>query len=238
MSDKTWQDLVAEGIAARQSIDNAQWKLGDLALQAEAIGAPHIHSGSEERLHAYAQEVGTEYWALRRYRSVADRWPDGTRVPSVSWSVHRALQGQEDRATLIRSRSTWTVREADLVVAERQLEMAGLDRELDGIDIRDEVSPPTRANRHRRGGRSVATEPVREPSSSGFPSPEHARSRAIEVLCFFLPGRLQDVTEATKRAVEFGSDFTDALGPAKRKVLAGYVAQLSEALLKFERLID
>lgn len=78
-----WDDLVAEGIAAREGLEGLQWKLGDLALTVETVHGQHT-------LEKYAAQIGVEYDNLRDYRRVAAAFEIGDRSP-ISWNHHRIV---------------------------------------------------------------------------------------------------------------------------------------------------
>lgn len=73
--------------------DRASFALGDLALEVAPRGGGEAGSGSDDRLAAFADAIGTEYWRLFRHRDVAAAWPPAARIPGLSWSAHRELIG-------------------------------------------------------------------------------------------------------------------------------------------------
>lgn len=85
-------------------VSNYQWALGDALI--EECGPPGkrgISDGSYERLAKAVEYLcanGVEHndrtlRTLREYREVSYLYPNGTRVPSVSFSVHRVLDGPD-----------------------------------------------------------------------------------------------------------------------------------------------
>jgi hypothetical protein len=56
---------------------------------------------------------GASKQQLAVYRYVASRWQPDQRRADVSWAVHHALAPHPERAQLIKSRPTWTVRAAN-----------------------------------------------------------------------------------------------------------------------------
>lgn len=82
---------VAEGRRLVEQLQQDKWRLGDLALEVAPMGDGHARNGASDVLDDYADAIGLEAGTLRQYRTVANAWPDGTRVPSASWSVHREL---------------------------------------------------------------------------------------------------------------------------------------------------
>jgi hypothetical protein len=114
-----WQDLVAEGRRLVKMEGEVRWKLGDLALEAVPLTPPQTPNSAAqvtERLERFADELDLNLSSLKQYRQVAGRWPEETRVPGVSWSVHRVLSSREDRFDLIRSRTTWKKSDAQEVI--------------------------------------------------------------------------------------------------------------------------
>lgn len=99
---RTWKSLVAAGRKAVAREADAKWELGDLALEVEPKGKRGAHTGALERLREYADEIGIEPDQLRQYRDVAAAWSDATRVASASWSAHRELMAEPDRAKYLR----------------------------------------------------------------------------------------------------------------------------------------
>jgi hypothetical protein len=103
MKSRTWSELVAEGRRLITMEGDIKWQLGDLALEVAPMGGTHATNGATEKLERFAEEIGVEYEALRKYRRVAAAWPDGKRFPSAAWSVHDILAGRPDRFRLIKS---------------------------------------------------------------------------------------------------------------------------------------
>ena len=106
---KTWDQLVAEGQELKIMEDrieaeagNVRWLWGDLALEVAPIG-PHGGQGGDTnaRLRKYADELDVSFESLRQYRTVAEKWPNGMRVPMQPWVVHQQIMGREDREEII-----------------------------------------------------------------------------------------------------------------------------------------
>jgi hypothetical protein len=116
-----WDTLVSEGRELAATLSQNKWKLGDLALRVEPIGERGGEpTGVEDRLRHFADLIGVGYNSLREYRAVSDAWPSNARRLAFPWSVHQALRSLEDRAEVIGSRDSWTVREARELAAERR----------------------------------------------------------------------------------------------------------------------
>ena len=99
-TSKTWDDLVAEGIEVMHTIDNRQWRLGDLAIT--VAGPAHGTEDKEGRggkLAKYAEEIGVDYMQLAQYRVVATAWKFYARKTSVPWTLYRELSRNDDRET-------------------------------------------------------------------------------------------------------------------------------------------
>jgi hypothetical protein len=102
--DNSWDEKVARGRALVSEINDRKWELGDLAN--EVCPAAHgVHDG--DLLGKFADQIGLSREAIKKYRQVASAWPEGTRVPSQTWTTHRLLHGKPDRFEIIKER-TWT----------------------------------------------------------------------------------------------------------------------------------
>lgn len=108
-SVRSWTELVDEGRQLKimeERIEaehgNIRWQWGDLALEV----APATHKtgpsgGADERLRRFAQEIDVSFESLRQYRTVADKWPFGMRVPNQPWVCHQQIMAKDDREELI-----------------------------------------------------------------------------------------------------------------------------------------
>ncbi|HVK19963.1 MAG TPA: DUF6192 family protein [Actinokineospora sp.] len=90
-----------------------QFALGDLTLK---MVPPSPHMGDQGVtliLHRYADQIGANVDTLRGYRHVSCAWPEEDRVPTVGWSIHRALDAVDKRGEVIRKppdgHSQWTL---------------------------------------------------------------------------------------------------------------------------------
>ena len=88
------QELVREGIKAKQAGDSANWRLGDLALEVETT-----YGG--EQLQRYGEAIGVEYDSLREYRRVAASFESASRVADLPWSHHRVVAGHPEADALL-----------------------------------------------------------------------------------------------------------------------------------------
>jgi hypothetical protein len=84
--------------AAVRALELDQWKLGDALI--EECGKPgedSSHNGSFAKLAEAAWLIRGDGYpdydpeTLRKYRDMSDRYPPGTRIPGVSWTVHRVV---------------------------------------------------------------------------------------------------------------------------------------------------
>lgn len=105
---KTWDELLAEGERLKvmeERIDaeagNVRWLWGDLALEVAPMGADQARNGAMEKLRRFADELDISFESLRQYRTVAEKWPHGMRVPSQPWVVHQQIMGRDDREEII-----------------------------------------------------------------------------------------------------------------------------------------
>lgn len=101
-SIRTWEELIAEGRTLVKDLNQRRWELGDLALEIAPMGASHAHNDAEVKLARFATEIGLELRPVEQYRQVAMAWPQSTRVPSASWSVHREMMSDPDRSAKLR----------------------------------------------------------------------------------------------------------------------------------------
>lgn len=109
---KTWDDLLAEGEQLKIMEDridaeagNVRWLWGDLALEVAPMGGGPggVGNGATDKLQRFADELDVSFQSLRQYRTVAEKWPIGMRVPMQPWVVHQQIMGREDREELIAS---------------------------------------------------------------------------------------------------------------------------------------
>ncbi len=119
ITETKWNRLVERGRAlADADRGEPRFEIGDLALEAEAIGSPGVSTGALDRLRQYAEDIGMSFSTLREYRRVAEAWTNDTRVSLVAWTVHRDLAREPDRAALIVSQD-WTPASIAALKAER-----------------------------------------------------------------------------------------------------------------------
>jgi hypothetical protein len=87
---RAWEELISEGLEARELRDNSQWKLGDLAAEVET-------SYGEDTIGKYAYAVGQEKKTLMNYRTIALKFPEDirTRYPRVSFSHFAVIANTE-----------------------------------------------------------------------------------------------------------------------------------------------
>lgn len=89
-----------------QEFEGSAWSLGDLLLEIIPVGVAYQHSGVKEVLEKFAQELdcGVDAEYLDKFRQVAAKWPEGTRIPSLCWSAHRYLPPAQEGGTEIYKR--------------------------------------------------------------------------------------------------------------------------------------
>lgn len=102
-----WDEIVAEGRAAREAADGAQWALGALAMRVEI-------TYGERDLQRFAEQIGIEPDTLDWYRRVARRFP--IRIGNLPWWVYRVLsqfpEPERDAALARAVDEHWTVAKA------------------------------------------------------------------------------------------------------------------------------
>lgn len=126
-----WRELVERGIVASRQLSGAQWTLGDLALEVEPMGDDHARTGAYGRLERYAELIDVAMPSLLGYRKVAAAWPESTRVPTASWTVHRDGMGHRD---LLR----------ELAATHNRVTSAVLHRALNPPDVPSQSPTPQR----------------------------------------------------------------------------------------------
>lgn len=70
--EKGWEEFVSRGMEARESKDNSQWLLGDLAQEVET-------TYGEDSIGKYSWAIGVEKKTMMNYRTVAKRFNRETR---------------------------------------------------------------------------------------------------------------------------------------------------------------
>lgn len=107
-ADEAWDDLVRDGRQARNERDGAQWKLGDLALQACPLDEPDRYG--KNSLARYAEEIEVNFATLSEYRRVANAYEHRARARNLTWSHHLAVATWKDRIDWLAKAETegWT----------------------------------------------------------------------------------------------------------------------------------
>jgi len=98
-----YSDLVREGKAAKENVEQGQWKLGDLAL---LVCPSDGTNPTNHSIREYAQDVGINVNTLRGYRKTAEAWPPSDRSESTSFTVHEVLAANPNRVKLIKPKMT------------------------------------------------------------------------------------------------------------------------------------
>jgi hypothetical protein len=115
-----WDDIVAEGIAARRRNDASQWLLGDLANEVTVT-----YGGKE--LERYACEIGVVYKTLLNWRTIAASIESSRRRENLSFTHHAVVVGKrlpDDAVDALLSRAEerrWPVRELELQVQAAEI---------------------------------------------------------------------------------------------------------------------
>ena len=205
-----WAELVARGKRDVAREREARFDLGDIALEIAPMGESHANNDAEAKLRVFAEEIGVSYDALEQYRKVAHAWPEGTRVPSASWTTHRALASHPRRFELIRpgmtstealrlrGHKTWGVGEtADKVEQARRLLE---DREVvEAVLATDDARTPGSVTARIVGNVTAALERNRERDRQ-----RTERSDTADPIVRRIDGQraLLDLTEACDRFAE------------------------------------
>ena len=87
---EAWEDLLSQGMEAREDKDNSQWKLGDLA---EVVQKNY----GEDSIGKYSYAVGVEKKTLMNYRTISKRFPSPIREKyrKLSWSHFSAVSAEK-----------------------------------------------------------------------------------------------------------------------------------------------
>lgn len=86
---KSWDEVIQLGMEAREAKDNAQWILGDLAIEVDTF--------FPGKLEEFSAKIGVNKETLRRYKTVSRAWPPETRLTYLSHRHHQILAAREDR---------------------------------------------------------------------------------------------------------------------------------------------
>lgn len=83
---RTWEEILSDGLVAREDRDGSQWKLGDLAIEV-------AKSYGEDTIGKYAGEIGIVKKTLMNYRTVSARFTNEVRTKyrKLSYSHFAAL---------------------------------------------------------------------------------------------------------------------------------------------------
>ena len=86
-----WEELVSEGMVARENKDGSQWRLGDLALMIEK-------KYREDSLGKFAVEIGVRKNSLKNYRNTARIFKKDIRISfsRLSYSHFQICASQEN----------------------------------------------------------------------------------------------------------------------------------------------
>lgn len=94
---KSWEEYITLGQEARESKDDSNWKLGDLALGVDK-------DYGEDSIGKYAYAISVPKKSLMNNRTIAKRFPEEVRVryKKLSWSHFEAVS-----ATKIEKPEAW-----------------------------------------------------------------------------------------------------------------------------------
>lgn len=109
LSDEDFQRYVEEIKVYDQQIKIAQWAIGDTLLKAipsPGAGGPGDEE-ARELLQRFAEATGISYATLSDYRRTAAAYQGPERRLDRSWSIHRELATEQDRAELLGMITSW-----------------------------------------------------------------------------------------------------------------------------------
>jgi hypothetical protein len=81
-----------------QAEETSAWDIGDTLLRLLPIGRVGVKTGVAAKIRELAAEVDAEPKTLDLYRTVANGWPEPTRVGAATWAAHRAYMGPASTA--------------------------------------------------------------------------------------------------------------------------------------------
>ncbi len=96
---------VAYGRRLVAELGERKWQLGELALKVVPnLKVGGFHSPDHDQvLIRFADKIGVPHPTLWEYRRMAQVWPAATRVPDISYSMHRVLMGNSDREAVLKA---------------------------------------------------------------------------------------------------------------------------------------
>ncbi|OGO52530.1 MAG: hypothetical protein A2148_08515 [Chloroflexi bacterium RBG_16_68_14] len=148
---RTYEDLVLDGMEARQQADDANWRLGDLA--AEVVGGY-----GEGKLQDFAEKIGVEYKTLRNYRRIAKLFSENARRRAyLAFGHYDAVAARKDAESWLgrAERRRWSIRELRDALKDAD------DRVRVEQAARRAASIEHDSNFHRGDARELIDDPVR-----------------------------------------------------------------------------
>ncbi|MFD5423158.1 DUF6192 family protein [Streptomyces sp. NPDC127069] len=100
-TDRQWARYVRQGRELVQQETSLQFALGDITLKMVPKNEPGERRGVFPIMDRYADSIGINVHTLLTYRDTAIHWPAEHRQPQESFSVHRSLEGLDDRFEII-----------------------------------------------------------------------------------------------------------------------------------------
>ena len=101
---RDWEEILSDGMEAREAKDNSQWVLGDLAVEIEVYYGPGM-------LGEFASKIGVNKGTLKRYATVSKAWLPKDRLSFCSHRHHQVLAGRKDRKEWLKKAhdNSWNV---------------------------------------------------------------------------------------------------------------------------------
>lgn len=123
-NNSEWESIVSSASVARESKDNSQWVLGDLAVKARQLFG-------KSAIEELAIEINVNKSTLRRYENVSRNWPPSDRFDFLSHRHHQVLASKENRIT-------WAIRAHDeqWSVERLQVELKKHEQNLSKVEIK------------------------------------------------------------------------------------------------------
>lgn len=117
VENDTWEQLVSEGIEARQLKDYSQWKLGEIADRCE------VRYG-QDSVGLLATEIGVNKRTLLRYRDVFRGWNGLEKNDAMSFTHHLRALGSDDPEYWLNEayENNWSCEKLSYEMGEKEVE--------------------------------------------------------------------------------------------------------------------
>lgn len=111
----SYEELVQRGLELRESKDDTNWELGDLAIMVHSISGP-------KELKNFSKSIGIPVTTIRRCMDVSKAYEPQIRseYKFLSWSHFRAVAAQNDKVQWLEKAfdNEWSVEKLNLAVKD------------------------------------------------------------------------------------------------------------------------